>query len=83
MLFRFFSLLIIWILTSFDALANEVQYVAVLDFRGVGIQKPQLEALTDEARIVGRNILPSKYEILTREKYSRPSKSQWYRSFSV
>ena len=54
-------------MSSFEAFA-EIKRVAVLEFRGVDIERAILLKLSDQARLAGLKVLPkSRYEIMTRE----------------
>jgi len=41
--------------------------LAVLEFRGVGIEEAILHKLSDQARIVSANVLPEEYQVMTKE----------------
>ncbi len=53
-------------IVSNTANASQVR-VAVLEFRGVGVEQAVLHKLSDQARIVSANLLPEGYQVMTKE----------------
>ena len=65
---RLITLFCIWLCCLPAAFAEEIKRVAILEFRGVGIDQEVLFKLSDQARIAAIEALPKEeYTIMTRE----------------
>ena len=60
--------IILLLIVTYLNIAAASQTVAVLEFRGVGVDNAVLLKLSDSARVAARNALPStEYDLMTRE----------------
>ena len=60
-------LLVVFILFLPAQAAAEIQWLAVLEFSGVGVDSDILHKLSDQSRIASSNTLPDQYHVMTRE----------------
>lgn len=65
---RLLIVFFVWLLSASSALAEEIKRVAILEFRGVGIEQSILLKLSDQSRLAAVQMLPKdQYSVMTRE----------------